>query len=175
MPSMGIVNRDFYRQGADFHATLKRLVLVRLSLANHSDFALGEVKLELTCSKPHGESIQMLRSDELPEKPRSGDHLPIGRGFRGVLEQLRERVSIDERTSKPVCHVLLGTLRPGETGRAETDVALLPSGPGDYTLSVRILAREISTPIVKEHAITIEGAVRHLSMKDLMRLLYGKR
>ena len=174
MPSMRIVNRHFYRQSADFHATLKRSILVRLSLANRSDFALGEVKLELTCSNKDGESVQMLRSDELPEKPRTGDHLPIGSGFRGVLGQLRERVSIDERTSKPVCHVLLGTLRPGETGRAETDVALLPIGPGDYTLSVRILAREIATPIVKEHTIKVEGAVECQSMEDLMQLLYGK-
>jgi hypothetical protein len=174
MPSMQIVNRDYYREGADYHATLNRLVLVRLSLANQSDFALGEVKLELTCSAPHGESIQMLRSDNLPDEPKSGDRLFTG-GFRSMVEQLRETVSVDERASEPVCHAFLGTLRPGETGRAETDIALLPSGPGGYTLRVRILAKEIATPIVKEHAIMIEGAVRHLSMEDLMQLLYGKR
>jgi Putative DNA-binding domain len=151
---MRIVNRHYYRQAADYHAALSRLVLVRLSLANQSDFALGEVKLELTCSAPHGESAQMLRSDDLPDEPKSGDHLYTGGGFRSVVEQLRDTVSVDARASVPVCHVFLGTLRPGETGRAETDIALLPTGAGDYTLRVRILAKEIASPVIKEHAIS---------------------
>lgn len=116
----------------------------------------------------------MLRSDELPEEPESGDLASMGRGFRGVIDQLRERVSVDERASEPVCHVLLGTLRPGETGRAETDVALLPSGPGAYRLSVRILAKEIGTPIVKEHGLAIDGEVKKMGLEDLEPLLYAK-
>lgn len=174
MASMRIVNRNYYRDGADYHATLNRTVLVRLSLANRSDFPLGEVKIELTCSATEGASVQMLRSDELPEEPESGDHLYMGRGFRGVVDQLRQQVSIDERASEPVCHVLLGTLRPGEIGRAESDVALLPTGPGDYSLRVRILAKEIATPIVKEHALKIEGEVKQMDLNGLMPLLYGK-
>lgn len=171
--SMRLVNRHYYRESAAYHATMNRVVFVRLSLANRSDFALGEVKLELLCLALQGKRVQMLRSDELPEKPRSGDLLHVGRGFRGAAERLREQVSIDERASEPVCHVLLGTLRPGETGRSETDIALLPPGPGRYTLGVRILAKEIATPIVKEHAITIEGEVRHMGLEDLMPLLRG--
>lgn len=171
--TMRRVNRHYYRESAEYHATLNRLVLVRMSLANRSDFALGEVKLELSCSAPQGQSVRMLRSDALPEEPRSGDHLYVG-GFRGMVERLREQVSIDERGNQPVCHALLGTLRPGETGRAETDVALLPTAPGAYTLSVRILAKEIATPIVVEHPITIVGEVRHMGLEDLRRLHYGK-
>jgi hypothetical protein len=171
--SMRLVNRHYYRESADYHATVNRVVLVRLSLANGSDFALGEVKLELSCSAPKGGSVQMLRSDELPEEPRSAQPLHLGRGFRGVVERLRAQVSIDERASEPVCHVLLGTLRPGETGKAETDIALLPTGPGCYMLSVRILAKEIATPIVKEYAIAIEGEVRYMGLEDLMPLLCG--
>ncbi|MBB5676857.1 AlbA family DNA-binding domain-containing protein [Xanthomonas arboricola] len=173
MPPMRVVNRHFYRHGANYHATLNRLVLVRLSLTNQSDFALEEVKLELTCSPPHGESIQLLRSDYLPDEPKSGDHLYTG-GFRSMAQQLRERVSVDERAREPVCHVFLGTLRPGEMGRAETDIALLPSGTGDYSLRVRILAKEISTPIVKEHAVTIEGEIRKMELEDLELLLFGE-
>ncbi|KAB8173053.1 ATP-binding protein [Lysobacter maris] len=171
MPSMRIVNRDYYREGADYYVTHNRTVLVRLSLANRSDFALGEVKLELSCSALQGESIRILRSDDLPEEPRSGDFLYRG-GFRGLVDQLREQVSIDERAAEPLCHILLGTLRPGETGRAETDIALLPTGPGDYILRVRILAKEIATPIVKEHLLKIEGEVRQMGLEDLMPLLY---
>lgn len=174
MASTRLVNRDYYREGADYYATMNRLILVRLSLANQSDFALGEVKLELMCLAPHGESIDMRRSDDLPNEPKSGDHLYTGAGFRNMVEQLRETVSVDERASEPVCHAILGTLRPGETGRAETDIALLPSGPGSYTLRVRILAKEIATPIVKEHAITIEGETKQMGGKDLALLLLRK-
>ncbi len=171
---MRVVNRDFYRDGADYHATLNRLVLVRLSLTNQSDFALGEVKLETTCSAPHGESVKMLRSDDLPDEPKSGDRLYMGKGFRSMVEQLRETVRVDERPKEPVCHVALGTLRPGETGRAEIDIALLPTGAGDYNLRVRALAREIATPIVKEHVITIEGESKQMELEDLELLLFGE-
>lgn len=173
MPSLHSVNRNYYRDGADYHAAMNRMVLVRLSLANRSDFPLGEVKLELSCPNFQGKAVRMLRSDDLPEEPES-EMVHIGRRFQSVVDQLRQRVTVDERASELVCHVFLGTLRPGETGRAETDVALLPSGSGDYVLRVRILANEIATPIVKEHAITIKGEVRHMGLEDLMPLLYGK-
>lgn len=118
--------------------------------------------------------MQMLRSDDLPDEPKSGDHLYMGSRLRGMAEQFRQTVSVDERASVPVCHAVLGTLRPGETGRAETDIALLPSGPGCYTLLVRILAKEIATPIVKEHVITIEGETKQMELEDLESLLFRK-
>lgn len=112
----------------------------------------------------------MLRSDELPQEPMEDF---MGGALRSVVKQLREQVSIDQRAHEPVCHVLLGTLRPGETGRAETDIALLPTGPGNYTLKVRILAREIATPILKEQVIAIEGEARQMGLEELMPLLCG--
>ena len=169
MPSTRIVNHDYYRDVAEYCATVSRTVLVRLSLANLSDFALEEVKLELSCSAPTRQSVQMLRSDELPREPTRD---LMTRMLR--VKQFRGRVSVDDRASEPVCHILLGTLRPGETGRAETDVALLPTGPGDYIISVRILAKEITKPIVKYQAITIEGGVRHIGQEDLVLLLDEK-
>ena len=169
MPSTRIVNHDYYRDGAEYYATVNRTVPVRLSLANLSDFALEEVKLELSCSAPQRQSVQMSRSDELPQEPTRD---LMARMLR--VKQFRERVSVDERASKPVCHVFIGTLRPGETGKAETDVALLPTGPGVYIITVRILAKEITKPIVKDQAITIEGGVRHIGQEDLMLLLDGK-
>lgn len=175
MPSTRIVNRDYYREAAQYHSASNRLVLVRLSLANHSDFALGEVKLELTCSAPNGERVELQRYDDLPEEPTSGFEVYRTGAFRTMTERLHETVTVDERAREPVCHVFLGTLRPGERGNAETDVALLPSGPGNYRLSVRILAKEISAPIVKEHAIAIDGQVQQLELEDLERLLFGKQ
>ncbi len=172
--STRIVNRRYYREGAEYHAILKRLVLVRLSLANLSDFALGEVKLELTCSAPHGESIELRRSDDLPDEPTSGDELYAVSGYRSMTERFRDTVSVDERAKEPVCHILLSTLRPGEIGRAETDIALLPTGPGNYTLRIRILAKEITTPIVKEHAIKIDGEIKQMELENLEELLFGE-
>lgn len=173
-PSTRLVNQDYYRDGANYHSTQNRMVVVRLSLENRSDFPLGDVKLELCCSAVQGEAVQMLRSDDLPDEPESGELAHLGRGLQGVVDKLRQRVTVDERASEPVCHVLLGTLRPGETGRAETDIALLPKGPGDYVLRVRILANDIGTPLVKEHAFTISGDVREMGLEDLIQLLYGK-
>ena len=174
IPSMRLVNRHYYREGADYHSTISRTILVRLSLANRSDFALGEVKLELTCSAPEAASVRMLRSDELPEQPKSGELLLTAHRVRSVVEQLREKVFVDERSSEPACHIHLGTLRPGEAGSAETDVALLPSRPGDYKLTVRVLAKEIAKPIIKEHAIRVKGEARRLNLEDLLPMLYGE-
>lgn len=175
MPSTRIVNRDYYQEAAEYHSIFNRLLPVRLSLANHSEFALEEVKLELSCSAPSGESIELRRYDDLPDEPTSGYEIYRAGAFRTMSERLHETVSVDERAREPVCHVLLGTLRPGEVGNAETDIALLPSGPGNYKLRVRILAKEISTPIVKEHAISFDGQVRQLELEDLELLLFENR
>lgn len=173
--SMRIVNRHYYRQAAEYHSALNRLIWVRLSLENQSDFAMGEAKLELTCSAPSGEHMQLLRSGDLPLEPKSGDYLSVARGFPSVAGREGETVRIDERARDAVCHVLLGTLRPGETGRAATDIALLPTGPGNYTLRVRILAKELAAPVIVEHAIAIEGQVRRLELEGLEALIVGKR
>lgn len=174
IPSFGTVNRRYYRELAEYYATMRRLVLVRLSLANQSDFALGEVKLELTCNVPSGENIQLRRSDELPEEPTSGGHYLGGRGFPSMIKQLRETVRVDTSAGEPICHVFLGTLRPGETGTAGTEIALLPTGPGVYTLRIRILAKEIAKPIVEEHTFTVDGEIKKSEFRDLLSLLFAK-
>jgi len=173
-PLTRFVNRHYYRDGAQYHGDSNRLVLVRLSIANQSDFALEEVKLELTCSAPDGESIRMLRYDDLEGEPESGHELHAMVGRVGPADQPRETVSVDDRGKEPVCKILLGTLRPGETGTADADVALLPTGPGDYTLRCRILAKEIVSPITKEHSIKIDGEIKEMELDDLKSLLYAK-
>lgn len=168
-----LVNSDFYREGAEYHSSLRRLIQVRLSLSNNSSFSLGEVKLELRCAPADGQRVQMMRSDYLPDAPEPSSMSWV-RGVHSVIEQMRERVQVDDRGREPVCHIALGTLRPGETGQAEIDVALLPSGAGDYVLRVKIFAKEIATPIVKEHALTVSGPVIEMAHADLLRLLYKK-
>lgn len=167
------VNDDYWRDGAEYHSSMNRLVQVRLVLSNSSDFALSEAKLEMLCDTPEGEFVKMIRADELPDEPDSSTSSAL-RGLRGVVERLQERVTIDERGDEPVCHVRLGTLRPGETGRMEEDVAILPSGPGQYRLRVRILASEISPPIVVEHEVEVRGSMRQMNLEDLQALMYAK-
>lgn len=173
MPSIRMVNRHFYRDGAEYHATMKRVIEVRLSLVNRSSFSLDEVKLEVTCVAPEGQIVEMMRSDHLPDEPEpsSLNHLM---GARTLVESLQEKMKVDERGHEPLCHIPLGTLRPGETGRAEADLAVLPGGPGNYTLRIRILAKELSAPIVKEHTIEVTGQVEQVALAGLERLLYAK-
>jgi hypothetical protein len=171
MPHTGLVNRHYYQEGAEYFSAESRKIVVRLSLANRSDFSIGDAKVELWCSTPEGAHVHLLRSDDLPGEPDS-DHLSVAGNIHSVARQLRERVSVEERGSHPVCHVLLGTLRPGETGIAESDIALLPSGPGEYKLNIRILAKEIAKPIVREYPITVDGEIRRMELDDLIRMLY---
>ena len=170
--STRLVNRDYYRDAADYYTIVDRMVLVRLSIANRSSFPLGEVKLEMTCATPYGKGVRILRSDDLPEAPESGDFAFVSHGVQGMVDRFGRKVRVDERGTEPVCHVLIGTLRPGENGSAETDVALLPTGPGEYKLKIRVFANEITTPIVKEHALTVDGEVKQMGLEDLMPLLY---
>lgn len=171
IPSAGLVNRNFYRDSAKFHEAANRKTLARLSLANQSDFSLREVKLELSCTGNQGQTVNILRSDELPEEPESTDLTFIAGGIRGLADRLRERVTVDERSCEAICHINLETLRPGETGRAETDIAILFSSPGDYLIKVRILANEISPPISQEHPISVHGKTEEMGLDDLLDLI----
>lgn len=170
---MQYVNRRYYRESADYHANYNRLIRVRLSLANHSPFSLSETKLEVTCVTPDGQTVRMMRADALPQEPEASSLTPLFHS-KGAIERLQEKVKIDERGPEPVCHVPLGTLRSGEVGRADDDVAVLPSGPGCYTLRIRILAREIPTPIIQEHELAIAGPVHEMNLGDLKSLLRAR-
>ncbi|NMZ58161.1 helix-turn-helix domain-containing protein [Pseudomonas nitroreducens] len=173
IPSITPVNSDYYRDCADYCSTRSRMALIRLSLSNRSDFSLREVKLEVSCAANQGQTIRMLRSDDLPDEPESKLNLIHG-GIQAVVNRMRQRVIIDQRSRDPICHIDLETLRPGETGRAETDIAVLFSGPGDYLIKFRILANEISAPITQEHTITVTGTTEELSFNDLQEIIYGE-
>lgn len=164
------VNRDFYRELAAYFSVMQRLIVVRPWLVNRSTFPLEEVKLELTCTSHERETVEILRHDDLPGVPSSSSS--EGLFGKSMVQRLQERVRIDGRGSAPICHISLGTLRPGETGRAEDDVAVLPSGPGNFSLHVRILAKEISHPIEKSHDLKITGAQQHMDLHALQRLLH---
>ena len=162
------VNKNYWRDLAYYHSSWQRVIQVRLLLANRSEFSLGDTGLEVTCCCPEGESVSLLRADCMPEEPDSS-YMPPFASTR--LDLARERVSVDERGCEPVAHVVLGTIRPGQTIRAEEDLAFLPTGPGSYLLQVRILANEIPTPLLVEHPFDVAGPVTNLSESELYSLM----
>ncbi|GAA0709881.1 ATP-binding protein [Dokdonella soli] len=173
MPSPVPVNRHYWRDGADYHSVLSRLIQARLSLTNRSDFSLSDAKLEVTCITPDGGQVVMMRAGHLPKEPDSRDR-SLFRVTPAAFQHLNERITVDDRGSESVCHVRLGNLLPGETGRAQDDLAILPTGPGGYKLRVRILAGEINYPIVEEHTMEVSGPVREMGFKNLKGLMLAK-
>lgn len=164
-------NHEFYRDGAEYKSVMGRIVTLSFILTNRSDFAISNAKLEVFIETPDGACAGMMRFDHLPYEPE-----PLGHSsyvaFPTVVERLKERVYVDERGGRPVGHILLGTIRPGEEARCEQDIAILPSASGDYGLSVRILANEVGTPIEIRHALSIGGAVEELDLDGLHALLF---
>ncbi|MFN3066618.1 helix-turn-helix domain-containing protein [Serratia sp. J2] len=162
-----IVNRDYWRDCARYHSSSKRLIQVRLSLSNQSDFSLRDVYLEITCCCAEGGSMSLLRADDLPQEPDSELRLD---GISSFLEHAKRQMRVDEQGSEPVVHATLGTVRPGQTIRTEEDLAILPSGPGNYVLYVRIFANEIPNPILFEHLFSVSGKVMEKGIVDLNQL-----
>lgn len=162
------VNENYWRDGAYYHSSWIRVIQVRLALENQSEYSLGDAHLEVTCRCPDGESVSLLRADHMPDEPDSSYFAHITSNF----EYANQRVSIDERGSEPVAHVALGTIRPGQTIRAEEDLALLPSGPGNYLVQVRVLANEIPTPRLIKHPFEVAGLVTKVSLSDLVALMH---
>lgn len=160
-----MVNADYYREGAVYHSSWNRVFQARLLLTNQSEFSLGDAHLEVTVRCPAGETAAMLRADEMPDVP-SSTYFPLA---NAQLEHAGQAVTIDDRGKIPVAHVALGTIRPGQTVRAEDDIAILPSGPGVYSIRVRILANEIPTPLLAEHQLEITGPLVSVSEQEFFQ------
>lgn len=159
------VNEDYFREGAAYHSSWSRVVQARLLLSNQSEFSLGDAHLEVVVRCPDGESVSLLRADEMPDIPDS-TYFPLANAH---FEHAGQAVKVDNRAKLPVAHVALGTIRPGQTVRAEEDIAILPSGPGAYSILVRILANEIPTPLLAEHRFEVSGAVTSVSEDEYFR------
>ena len=165
------VNRNYWRDAAKYYSMRSRMIQIRLSLINRSSFSLSDAKLEVTCTAPDGEQTIMMRADHLPEEPKSEfwGNIPV---TSTVFDRASDRVKVDNRGPEPECHIRLQTLLPGEEGRSHDDLAILPSGPGKYTLQIRILAGEINPPIVEEHKLEVSGPVYEMDFEKLQVLMF---
>ncbi|MER9403521.1 ATP-binding protein [Mesorhizobium caraganae] len=161
LPRVLPVNKNYWRDGAYYYSSWRRVIQIRLLLENKSDFSLGDMHLEVRCHCPDGESVSLLRADCMPEVPDTS-YLAHVR-----LERASQLMAVDERGSEPVAHITMGTVRPGQTVCAEEDLALLPSGSGRYLLQARILANEIPTPLLIEHEFDVAGSVTNVRVSDL--------
>lgn len=157
-----LVNKDYFREGAAYHSSRNRVIQTRLLLSNQSEFSLGDTHLEMFVRCPDGEIVSLLRADEMPDVP-SSYYTPLARGH---LELAGQAVEVDNRGKYPVAHVALGTIRPGQKVTAEDDIAILPSGPGVYSIMTRIFANEIPTPQVAEHRFKVTGDVMIVTKEE---------
>ncbi|MBZ9863113.1 helix-turn-helix domain-containing protein [Mesorhizobium sp. CA12] len=158
-------NKNYWRDGAYYYSSWRRVIQVRLLLANKSEFSIGDAHLEVTCHCPEGESVSLLRSDCMPEVPDTS-YLAHVRP-----ERANQFMFVDDRGCEPVAHIIMGTIRPGQTVRAEEDLAILPSAPGRYLLQVRILANEIPIPLLIEHELEVVGPVAKVGPSDFFALM----
>lgn len=165
MATTFLANADYYREGAVYHSSWNRVFQARLLLTNQSDFSLGDAHLEVVVQCPEGETASMLRADEMPNVP-SSTYFPLANAH---LAHAGQAVTIDDRGKIPVANVVLGTIRPGQTVRAEEDIAVLPSGPGVYSIRVRILANEIPTPLLAEHKLEVTGPRVSISEQEFFQ------
>ena len=165
MTTTFLVNADYYKEGAAYHSSWNRVIQARLQLTNQSEFSLGGAHLEVVVRCQEGETATMLRADEMPDVP-SSTYSPLAKAH---LRQAGQAVTIDDRGKMPVAHVALGTIRPGQTVRAEEDLAILPSGPGVYSIWVRILANEIPAPLLVEHQLEVTGPLVFVSEQEFFQ------
>ncbi|MCY1511031.1 putative DNA-binding domain protein [compost metagenome] len=164
------VNEDYWRDGARFYSCWRRMIQVRLSLENQSEFPLRDVHVEIVCRCPESESVSLLRADHMPGEPDSSEFARL-QSLAAVIEHANQKVGIDERGREPVAHVIIGSMRPGQTVRAEEDLAIMPTSPGHYALQVRILANELPMPLLIEHSFEVTGEVSTLTSSDLVGLM----
>lgn len=165
-------NENYYRQSAEYYTCKKRAITVRIVLENHSEFALANVQVEMVCRGVEHHVALLLRSDDMPRKPEST--LDIGHFAMNIPNHsASRRVVVDDRAGEELARIDMGGLRPGQIAFAEEDVVLLPSAPGPYVIAIRILANELPTPLLREHAFEVVGDIEQLSLKDLRSMIFA--
>lgn len=165
-------NTDYYRESAEYYAERRKAITVRVMLENRSEFTLGNVQIEMTCRGSEQHAASLLRSDDMLSKPER--MLDIGHyAMKASFRPGNRRMVVDDRGDEELVRIDLGSLRPGQTARAEEDLTLLPSEPGLYVIGVRILANELPTPLLREHAFEVVGDIERLSLKGLKSIIYA--
>lgn len=165
-------NSRYWRELAEFAGVRASAVVLCYSLTNRSAYALNGTKLEVSAVPLDGQQVQLSLGTKLPSRPvdrRSMveliDHRP---SFAEALRPREPVMVIDAAGGVMTCHVRLGTLLPGEAGRAPDSVVLRAAGPGRVEVRCRILAAELATPLQRAAELIVEGPSQHLGVEGLM-------
>lgn len=110
--------------------------------------------------------VQFAALPDYAEK-RGGPMGTLGHVNRNYLRQMGKFITtrlsavmhVDDRGGVPTAHIDLGALRPGQSVRAEVDLTLLPSAPGDYAPVVTVLSRDLVRPLIRRHAFSVLGSL----------------
>lgn len=162
-------NRDFWREYAEYMRVNNALIPIRFVLTNRSGVQLSNSKLEVTVEALDAQPVQMTPDRNLPDEPQPTWSITSLQSVQEVLAKKEGNLMVDESDRAPVCHIRLGTLLPGEQARTEM-LAIIPQAPGRLRLHLRILGRELATPIEEEHLIETVGEVHSLDFKGFKQL-----
>jgi hypothetical protein len=164
---MGRDNEDFWRELAEYARVHSALIEVRFFLRNASECQLTHAKLEVSIEPMAGQVVDIIAGEDLPEMPRRRFHIARLPTLHNVLARNAERFVIDDNGSPSVCNVRFGTLLPGEEGTSSDTLALVPRGPGQFRLRMRVLAAELTAPREIERIVDVTGDIQPLEIERL--------
>lgn len=165
---MSRANRGFWRDFGKFVGAYVSTIELRYCLTNRSAFALTGAKLEVTVAQADAK-IDLRLGTDLPSIPKPS-YNPLdftGRTFTEVMARRESTMTVENGGLRPICHIRLGNLLPGETARAADTLAVRLRGPGRVTVTCRILASELSTPIEHQLEFGVTGAHSKLDLDGL--------
>ncbi len=170
-----IDNRDYWREVAEYVRLRFSLVELQFDLSNRSDFALSNVKLEVSAVPLDGQSLQLMAGKDLPNRPTSQCIFDASvHSLADVMARRQTSFVIDQSGKVPLCNVRFGALLPGETSRSSDTLAVLPSGPGKLRIRFRVLAGELASPIESERILEVSGPSERLGLAGLKRVLLSE-
>lgn len=156
-------NDDFWREYGEYLRVQTAKISLRFVLRNQSAAQLSNAKIEVRVEPLDGQDVQVLDEDSVPDEPRPKFD-PIRRmaSLPDVLARQNSALFLDKSGDAPICHIRLGSLLPGEEGRAGEMLIMIPLGPGKIRVRCRILASELSVPLENERVVEARGEIRHL-------------
>lgn len=168
--SMWRSNRDFWRDFGQFVAAYVSTIELQYCLTNRSEFALTGAKLEVTVTQDDAD-VRLSLGTDLPDVPKSSYNTLdfSGRTFADVMARREPTMTVDAGGVEAICHIRLGTLLPGETGRASDTLAIRLRAPGRVTVTCRILAAELPIPIEREIGFEVTGKSSSLDLDGLQK------
>jgi len=160
-------NKDFWRELAEYARVHGALIEMRFVLRNASEVQLSNSKLEIIVEPMTGQIVDMVAGEDLPEMPRRRFDFARVPTLQNVLARHAQTFHIDDRRSPPLCNVRFGTLLPGEESTSSDSLALIPRGPGQFRLRMRVLASELSRPREFERIIEATGEIQPIEFERL--------